>query len=526
MSLAITLLTISIISNDTFKKFKLDPLKVLNAQQLREADAYTIQHEPITAIDLMKRAAQQCASWLLNRNISEKQISIFCGKGGNGGDGLAIARLLTAKGINLSVYILETGAAGTPEFQTNLDRLRTLPVSTYIIESDAQLPDIRKDALLIDALYGFGLTRPLEGLSAALVNHLNDSGAEIIAIDLPSGLFADRSSTGNTIVKASYTLSFECYKLGLLVAENAPFIGAVHILPIQLHPQFLESVQTGFQIIDKAVIKTLFKRRNRFAHKGTFGHALIIGGSYGKIGAVVLATTSCLRSGAGLVTSYLPKCGYEILQATAPEAMTLTDTCEKMLTQVPDNFDPFSAIGIGPGMGTATETANMLQVLLQQCKKPMVLDADALNLLSKQQTVLSQLFQNTILTPHPKEFERLFGTSRTEFDRIKLALQKASELNVVLVLKGHHTLVALPGGNAFFNINGNAGMAKGGSGDVLTGIITALLAQGYEAAHAAMIGVYIHGRAGDIAAGLLSQEAMTAQDLSTYIGKVFLELND
>lgn len=500
-------------------------MKVLNATQLKAADAYTIAHEPVAAIDLMERAAQQCAAWLLHRPVSGKRISIFCGKGGNGGDGLAIARLLIENGIDTSVYIMETGKPGTPEFETNLERLHTVAVSLQSIQSEDQFPQLFQNTILIDALYGFGLDRPLEGLSAALVQHLNLSGAEIISIDLPSGLFADGSSVGNPVVQATHTLTFECYKLALLVAENAPFIGNVHLLPIQLHPHFLESLHTDFEIIDESLIKRIFRRRNRFAHKGTFGHALIMGGSFGKTGAVVLATTACLHSGAGLVTAYVPHCGYTILQTTAPEAMTITDHNETILTQPPSELDRFTAIGIGPGMGTEDETGKVLHFIIKRCKKPLVLDADALNLLSGEPQLLSQLFQNTILSPHPKEFERLFGWCANDFERIRLARQKAIEWQVVLILKGHHTLIALPDGKSYFNSTGNAGMAKGGSGDVLTGILTALLAQGYPAADAAILGVYIHGLAGDFAAQALSQEAMTAGDLVKHLAPVFLKLN-
>lgn len=500
-------------------------MNVLNAQQLKAADAYTIAHEPIAPIDLMERAATQCADWLLNRKLQGRNIVIFCGKGGNGGDGLAIARLLANNGIETAVYILELGKKGTPEFETNRERLRYLPVSTHQVFSEAHFPQLSPGDLIIDALYGFGLDRPLQGLSAALVEHMNASGAEIISIDLPSGLFADRSSISNTTIRARHTLTFECYKLALLIAENAAAIGDVHVLPIQLYPSFINGLDTHFEATDGLTIKRIFRPRNRFAHKGTFGHALIAGGSYGKIGAIVLATSACLRSGAGLVTTYVPSCGYHILQIKAPEAMTLTDKAEKALSQPPPEMDRFSALGVGPGMGLSEETGQVLKYIISHCKKPMVLDADALNSLAAQPELLTQLFQNTILTPHPKEFERLFGASTNDFEQIYLAKNKAAELRVIIVLKGHHTLIALPDGRAYFNTTGNAGMAKGGSGDVLTGILTGLLAQGYAPADAAVLGVYLHGCAGDSAAEQLGREAMTAGDLVTHLSDAFLGLN-
>jgi NAD(P)H-hydrate epimerase len=395
----------------------------------------------------------------------------------------------------------------------------------HYIQSDAQFPTLAQEAVVIDALYGFGLDRPLDGLSAALVHHLNLSSAFIISIDLPSGLFPDKTSVGNTVVQAAHTLTFECYKPALLVAENALYIGDVHLLHINLHPSFLLDMPSGFEWVDAAYIKKIFRHRNRFAHKGIYGHALLMGGSFGKNGAVVLATTACLRSGAGLVTAYVPHCGYNLLQTTAPEAMVIADNNESFLTQPPPHLERFTALGIGPGAGTEEETGKMLQFIIRACKKPMVLDADALNLLAQQPNLLAQLFQNTILTPHPKEFERLFGACQNDFERIETACRKAAELKVVIILKGHHTLIALPDGTACFNSTGNAGMAKGGSGDVLTGIITALLAQGYSAADAAILGVYLHGVAGDAAAAELSQEAMTAGDLVTHLSKAFLHVN-
>jgi NAD(P)H-hydrate epimerase len=500
-------------------------LKVLNAAQLKAWDQYTIQNEPVAPIDLMERAAQQCVTWLQQHVSASAPFYIFCGKGNNGGDGLAIARLLAGNGIPSEVYILELGRIGTPEFQKNLEELRSLPVPLHYIQSGDQFPALTAAAVVIDALYGFGLDRPLEGLSAALVNHLNGAKATIIAIDLPSGLFPDKTSLGNTIVKAAHTLTFECYKPALVVAENAPYIGDVHLLPINLHPAFLENLETGFEWIDAAFIKKIYRHRNRFAHKGTFGHALVMGGSFGKIGAVVLATMACLRSGAGLVTAYVPHCGYVILQMAAPEAMVLADSNEHFLTQPPPHLERFTALGIGPGAGTEEETGRMLQFVVRACKKPMVLDADALNLLAQQPQLLTQLFKNTILTPHPKEFERLFGTCHNDFERMDMARQKAAELNLIIILKGHHTLIALPDGTACFNSTGNAGMAKGGSGDILTGIITALLAQGYSAADASLLGVYLHGIAGDAAALALSQEAMTAGDLVAHLSKAFQIVN-
>ncbi len=323
------------------------------------------------------------------------------------------------------------------------------------------------------------------------------------------------------LLKASDTLSFQTIKKAFLVAENEVFTGKVHIVDIGLHSDFLKLNDADEKLLEKDLIKQIFQPRKSFTHKGSFGHALLVGGSHGKIGAMVLATAAALRSGAGLVTTYTPGCGYAIIQSTNPEAMALIDPDESMITSVPEELDNFSVIGIGPGMGTNRQTRQALFKLISSYSKPLVLDADALNALAAEPAHLFTLPPNSILTPHPKEFERLFGSCENDFERITKATKKAKELNVIIVLKGHHTLIALPDGKSFFNSTGNAGMAKGGTGDVLTGIITALCAQRYKSEHAAILGVYLHGMAGDFAAAALSKEAMTAKDLVRFFSQAF-----
>jgi NAD(P)H-hydrate epimerase len=378
--------------------------------------------------------------------------------------------------------------------------------------------------VLIDALLGSGLNRELEGVTARLVDYLNDSGNEIISIDIPSGLFVDRSSRGNVVVRAHHTLSFQCYKLAFLMAENEAFVGEVHILDIGLHTAFWGVMAVGFEFLDEEIIHSIYKPRKLFAHKGSYGHALLVAGSYGKIGAAVLASRSCLRGGAGLLTCQVPGCGYGILQTALPEAMILTDAEERMNTQHSGDLKIYSTIGIGPGLGTHVRTKSLLEDILRRYKKPMVLDADALNILGSDPSLLYLLPPHSILTPHPKEFERLFGPSSDDFARMNLALDRAKKHQCVIVLKGHYTFIAMPGGKGYFNSTGNPGMAKGGSGDVLTGILTALLSQGYGSNEAALLGVYIHGLAGDLAAASLSQEAMLASDLTDHLGAAWLQL--
>lgn len=500
-------------------------MKILSAEEIRQWDQYTIEHEPIASIDLMERAAVKCTEWLEENGYIENEFSIFCGKGNNGADGLAIARLLAEKNYTVIVHILEFGHKGTDDFQINLARLHEHPaIEINYIHSEENFHELKKDEIVIDALFGSGLTRGIDGVTAKLIEHINRSGCKIISIDIPSGLFVDHSSKGNIIIKAKHTLSFQCYKLAFLVAENAEYIGDVHILDIGLHKDFLNQVNKQFELLDDYIIHSIYKPRNRFAHKGNFGHALLVAGSYGKIGAAVLSAKACLHSGVGLLNCHIPKCGYEILQTTVPEAMITTDFNSSYNTKTENDLTKFEAIGIGPGMGTASETKTLLVEIFDAYHHPMVIDADALNMIASQKNILKLIPAGSILTPHPKEFERLFGESTNDFDRIALALQKANELNAAIVLKGHHTFIAIPDGHGYFNSTGNAGMATAGSGDVLAGFLTGLLAQGYSSAESANLGIYLHGLAGDLAAKELSAEAMLAGDIIDKLGQTFLHI--
>ena len=497
-------------------------MKILSANQIREWDQYTIRHEPISSIDLMERAAGRCSEWLQENNMLDRPITIICGKGNNGGDGLAIARMLVQQNINLlNIYILESGSQGSEDFQTNLEKLH-YPIR--FIQSEKNFPSFRKNEIIIDALFGSGLNRPLDGVAAKLVEHINQSGHTVVSIDLPSGLPADEAEATTAVVKADHILTFQTSRLSFLLPANAAFVGKVHILDIGLHPRYYDSVQANYELIDADLISAIYKPRNRFAHKGNFGHALIIAGSYGKMGAAVLCAKACLRSGAGLTTVHIPRTGYAILQSSVPEAMVSSDPNSYTLTKIEEDISKFSCIGIGPGIGEATETKDFLKQLLNNNKKPFVLDADALNILAAEKEMMNKIPAATILTPHPKEFARLFGETKDDLQRIELARQKAIELNIVIVLKGHHTLIATPGGKAYFNNTGNAGMAKGGSGDVLTGMITALVGQYNDAVEAAILGVYLHGLAGDIAAEKFSLEAMIASDIVESLGTAFNSL--
>ncbi|MEX6688283.1 NAD(P)H-hydrate dehydratase [Danxiaibacter flavus] len=491
-------------------------MKLLSAQQIHQWDAFTIMHEPVASIDLMERAAQSCTDWIIENNLHSKTIRIFCGKGNNGGDGLAIARQLIERGVNPSVFILEFGAKGTDDFQTNLNRLHPLTTEIYFLQSEDFFPEIQKEDLTIDALFGSGLNRPLTGLSASLVDHINNSGAEVIAIDVPSGMFIDKSSLGNRLIKATYTLTFQSLKLNFLLAENAVWFGYVEVLDIRLHHAFLQEIDADFNLLDKHFISRHLIDRKPFSHKGTFGHALLVAGNKGKMGAAVLAARSCLRTGVGLLTTFIPEEALSIMQTAVPEAMVL------VRGENPD-LDKYNTLGIGPGLGTADDAVSLLKTMLEKYSQPVVLDADALNIISGNKQLLKQVPQGSVLTPHPKEFDRLFGESPNDFERLQKAIDASKEYPLIIILKGHYSLVA-HNGKGWFNTTGNAGMATGGTGDVLTGIITSLLAQKYTPFIAACIGVYVHGMAGDLALAYQSEESLLPSDIIEALGTAFNQL--
>ncbi|HWB25356.1 MAG TPA: NAD(P)H-hydrate dehydratase [Chitinophagaceae bacterium] len=493
-------------------------MKLLSAQQIHQWDAFTIEHEPIASIDLMERASAKCTDFILERNLAATNIKIFCGKGNNGGDGLAIARQLIESGFMPSVYILEFGAKGTEDFQVNLHRLHQVSSSIYFIQSEEFLPVIEKNDLVIDALFGSGLNRPLLDLNASLVKHINSTGAVVISIDVPSGMYIDESCKGNAVVKATYTLTFQNTKLCFLLAENADSFGEVHVLDIGLLTAFLQQVETTFEVIEKKQISATVKPRNTFAHKGTYGHALLIAGNEGKMGAALLCSKACLRGGAGLVTLNVPLGSMPIAQTALPEAMCVSrfeDT----------EWEKYTTIGIGPGLGTKEDAKHILRHVLKNFTRPMVIDADALNILSENKDWLTQVPHSSVITPHPKEFERLFGKFDSETSRINAAVKLSGEYKFTLILKGHHTLVA-SNGKGWFNNTGNAGLAKGGSGDILTGLITALVCQGYTGVQAAQCGVYLHGLAADLTLQQQSQESMIATDIIEHLGEAFYEIQN
>ena len=494
-------------------------MKIFNAEQIRSADLFTIDNPPIFSINLMEKAALACVSWIDVHLQKKEKFAIFCGLGNNGGDGFAMARLLYQKGFDVTVFTdFENLQKQSADAKTHFNRIKEISGIEVLDYHEVQNFNFSEN-IIIDALFGTGLIRKVEGKTENLIEFLNQQKVRKISIDLPSGISADDYFKENaTVFKTDFTLSFQFWKKTFLHPETAVFCGEIQILDIGLSKEFIQKEKTENYVIDEELIKEIYRPRQDFSHKGNFGKACLIAGSFGKIGAAVLATKASLRTGSGITFALAPKCGYEILQTQCPEAMFLYGG-KDFVSQFPVEED--FTCGIGPGLGTDPETEDSFITFLENYQKPLVLDADALNILAKNQEYLKLIPENSIITPHPKEFERLFGKFKNSFERLEKAKEISKELQIFIVLKDHYSQVITPDQEVFYNINGNSGMAKGGSGDVLTGIINSLLAQKYSSRDAAIFGVWLHGKAGDFAAEKFSKEAMLASDLIKQIPKVF-----
>ncbi|MBV5312957.1 MAG: NAD(P)H-hydrate dehydratase [Prolixibacteraceae bacterium] len=501
-------------------------MKLFTCNQITEIDQLTMKFEPISSIDLMERASAQVADWIILHVWNTLPVYFFAGPGNNGGDAMAVACILAYAGFNCTVFLATFGRELKGDPAINWQRLEEQnKVLLQKIDSENDIHEIPSEVLIIDGLFGSGLNKPLNGLAKKIVEKINQSGAEVISIDMPSGLFGEDNSGNDLsgIIKASQTLTFQFPKLSFLFPENDQFVGEWTVLPIGLHPEAIDQTESNFHFLTKESISGKMMKRTKFSHKGTYGHALLIAGSYGKMGASVLASKACLRAGVGLLTSHIPKQGYQIIQNSVPEAMTSIDSSETVFSEVPD-LSAFSAIGIGPGLDKKAETQLAIKALLQAKPSKLVVDADALNILSENKDWLQLLPENAILTPHPKEFERLAGSSAGSFGRLQKQVQFSAKYKVVVLVKGAHTCITFPNGRVYFNTSGNPGMATAGSGDVLTGIILGLLAQKYLPEDAALIGVYLHGLAGDLAASKWGEEALIASDIVEQLGSSFLQL--
>ena len=508
-------------------------MKILTAAQTRQLDHATVQEQGLTPAALMERAARAFAQWFIGYLGPEEagEVLVLCGPGNNGGDGLAAARLLHHASYHVRVALLPANKH-SPDWQHNRERL---PAAVPAADLDAAaLPAIAADTVVIDALFGTGLSRPLTGLAAAVVAYLNGARARVVAIDLPSGLFADASQpAGSAVVRAAHTVSFGLPKLAFLLPQNADYVGDWQVQGIGLSEAFIATTATPWHYTDAAAVAGALPVRPRFSHKGTFGHALLLAGSRGKLGAAVLAAGACLRGGVGLLTARVPGGGLDVFQTSVPEAMCLPDPQPDYVSELP-NLTPYQAVAIGPGLGQHAASQAVLRQLLEAAaatadSRPrplsLVIDADALNMLGANRELLALLPENTVLTPHPKEFERLTKPARDDYHRLALLRNFARTHRCLVVLKGAYSCLATPAGELYFNSTGNPGMATGGSGDVLTGLLLALRADARLAPFEAVrLAVFAHGRAGDLAAAATGQAGLVAGDLVRHVGPALREL--
>ncbi len=499
-------------------------MKIFSAEQIYAADKATIKNQGITSDALMERAAEQLFNWMhLRMQGDRSKILLFCGIGNNGGDGLALARHLQEHDYNIAVYVVSYSEKRSDDFLTNLERLKDLKVEPHFLENGDDLPEIGGEDTIVDAIFGLGLNRPPDDWVVALFEHLHRSEAFTLSVDIPSGLYTDKvPADEKAVVKANCTLSFQVPKLVFFLPETGIFSEQWEILDIGLDKEFLKDNETEYELMGRNEVLSYYIPREKFTHKGTYGHSLIIGGSYGKIGAVHLAAKACLHTGSGLVTVFVPQCGYIPLQTNFPEAMVVTDSDEKHISKIDFEIEP-TVIGIGIGMGKDKKSVQAFDDFLDRNETPLVVDADALNILSENKDFLKKLPSKTVLTPHPKELERLIGKWKGDFEKLEMAKAFSKKYDCVLVIKGSNT-ITIYDGKGYVNTTGNPGMGTGGTGDVLTGMITGLIAQGYEPLHAAIFGVYLHGRAGDIAVEKTGYQALTASGVVGGIGGAFLDL--
>ncbi len=504
-------------------------MKIFTSTQIHELDRYTIENEPIPSLDLMERAAKALTQAITEMYSVTTPVVVFAGPGNNGGDALAVARLMADKNYQVSVYLFNINGNLSPDCAANKQRLQENKRIRQFIEviEEFNPPVLEANMLVIDGLFGSGLNKPLAGGFASLVKYINSSPAQVVAIDIPSGLMTE-DNTYNVranIIRADHTLTLQQVKLSFLFPENQQFVGNLRVLDIRLSEEGMKKLDSQYTMVEENDVRQLMLPRSPYAHKGQMGNALLIAGSYGMAGAAILAARACMRAGVGKVTVNSPKRNLPLLQVAVPEAIVQNSLEETYFAEAVDTED-FNALGIGPGLGQSEQTAIAMIAQLRRTQCPIVVDADALNILANHRAWLQQLPQDIIMTPHPKELDRLEGHSADSYERLTKASNLAERLKGYIVLKGHHTAICCPGGHILFNSTGNAGMATAGSGDVLTGIITGLLARGYKPQDACVVGVYLHGLAGDIAAHDLGEESLTASDIINCLPRAFKRLKE
>ena len=501
-------------------------MKILDASQLAELDQFSIDRQNISSWDLMERASRLAFQRLKSiLPISPFKVHILAGPGNNGGDGLAIANFLTLEGVDVEVILVNYTETRSEDNQRNLDRLKAAKVKIIDFNKASQLFKITSEDVVIDAIFGVGLNRSMPDFVQDLIQYINSVSPLSISIDVPSGMFLDRIPSANEqVFQADYTYTFQTPKLSLFLPDYANSVGHLDIIDIGLDKEFLNSLSSHLTYVDLESAKKLYRFRSRFSHKGTYGHAVLVGGSQLMLGSIILAAKSCMRSGVGKTSVMMPNKAHLTMIQHQPEVMLIDNSSSHFISYHSLEFEP-NSVGIGVGIGTSTEAFDALKSWLVNSKSPLVIDADALNLIAKHESLLDFIPKKSILTPHPGELKRLIGAWKDDFDKLKKIKSFSKKLDVIILAKEAYSLCVYKD-QIYVNSTGNSGMATAGSGDVLTGLITGLLAQKYSSMEASIMGMFLHGLAGDLALKLMSEESLIASDLIDQLGHSFLDLKN
>ena len=497
--------------------------KILSAKQLKAADKFTIEHEPIASIDLMERASMAFVKKFMELVSLVKTVAVVCGPGNNGGDGFAVARLLSQNGYSINCYEIPIGKTSV---DCSINRKKYSEINSIKDLNQGAITAFEED-VIIDGIFGTGLSRPIEGgIFKKIIQAINHSKKAVVAIDIPSGLFCDNVEGFGEVVQANHTITFESPKLSFLLPETGNFAGKFYVLDIGLDQSFIITLDAKYHLLNSSYVSSIIRKREKFSHKGNFGRVQIVAGSEGKMGAAFLCGKSCFKMGAGLVTMNIPGSGNKIIQTSLPEAMTIFNEDEKQISHI-EILDKTGVFCLGPGIGTSERTGKGLEIFLKKNpQKPLVLDADALNIIGSRKELMTLIPRGSVMTPHAKEFERLFGTNENSLDKIEFMRNFSRKSEVMVVSKGAHSVISDVEGKIYFNDSGNPGMSTAGSGDVLAGMITGLLAQGLNSKEATLAAVYLHGLAGDIAEKKVGETSLMASDLLETIPNAISNVNN
>lgn len=502
-------------------------MNIYNSRQIHEIDSATCHAQGIDSLELMERAANAVTCELISRFMPRQRFVIFAGPGNNGGDALAVARQLFEQGYKkVEVFLFNVKDRLSHDCEQMRKKLIVVDGIDFTeVTREFNPPYLGSNDVVVDGLFGSGLKSPLKGGFRSLVSLINESGAYVVSIDIPSGMFGEwnQEVPRRDVIHANLTLAFQFPRLAFFFEENAPLIGEWKILDIDLDREKIKDTPTDFKLVENYMIRANLRKRLPFSGKRDYGSALLMTGSMGMMGAAVMSSRAALRSGAGLVTVHTARSGYPIIQTAVPEALFEPDRNEHIISEMKPHHK-HQVIAVGPGIGTHDQTVDALEELLKTCQIPLLLDADALNCISKRPDLLTLLPHHTVITPHVGEFDRLFGEHSSDEERLKKAVEVSRTYDIIIVLKGHYTMCVRPTGRVFINSTGNPGMATAGSGDVLTGAIAAFMAQGYRPEIAASMGVYVHGLAGDMAAEEFGEAGMLASDIADFVGRAIRDI--